>query len=123
MEACEHAEAATKTHAQRPTSVRFLAEEDFLALATEAADMGVLGEHEVDPIMRMYRAACASGVPLAAKLGNTGYYVVRDGDDRSVPAGWAHVLYDREGGGGTATPNGGKTDDKGAEVVCKVRTE
>ncbi|CAM9496642.1 unnamed protein product, partial [Laminaria digitata] len=97
MGACEHAEAAVTTHAQRPKSVMFHAEEDFLALAKEAADEGVLGEHEVNPIMHMYHAACASGVPLAAKLGDTGYYVVRDGSDQSVPAGWAHVFCDREG--------------------------
>lgn len=123
MGACEHAEAAVTTHAQRPKSVMFHAEEDFLALAKEAADEGVLGEHEVNPIMHMYHAACASGVPLAAKLGDTGYYVVRDGSDQSVPAGWAHVFCDREGGEGTAALYGRKVDDREVELVCKVRTK
>lgn len=81
--------------------------------------MRVLGKHEVDPIMHMYRAACVSGVPLAAKLGDTGYYVVRDGDDRSVPAGWAHVLCDREGRGGIATRNGRKTGDLDASTLSR----
>lgn len=119
MMACEHGQAARTTPARQPTSLTFHAEEDLLALATQAVGEGVLGEDDVDRIMDMYRTACRSGVPIAAKLGDTGYYVVRDGDDRYYPAGWAHVLCDLEGGGSAVARKKRKTGYR--EVVCKVR--
>lgn len=119
MKACEHGEAARNTPAHQPKAVRFHAESDLLALATEAVAAGVLGEKEVEQILKKYRAACGFGVPLVAKLGETGYYVVWDGDNRSYPAGWAHVLCDLEGGASTASRKKRKTEHR--PIVCKVR--
>lgn len=119
METCEHGEAARNTPAQQPKAVRFDAEADLHALAMEATSAGVLGADVVDRIIEKYRAACASGVPLVAKLGETGYYVVWDGDNRSYPAGWAHVLCDLEGGASTASRKKRKTEHRA--IVCKVR--
>ena len=120
--ACEHVEAAEIARAQRPNSVRFQAEEDLLALAAAAASAGVMGEREVDRVMKMHRAACASGVPLAAKLGDTGYFVVRDdGDSRYLPAGWAHVLSGREAGEGAAAVVRSRGGADEIEIGCKVR--
>ena len=118
VSSCRHGAAALSVQAQNPTSL-VIAEDELLAMANAAMDMGVLGSDTVLTIMSMYRKAGAVGVALVAKLGGTGYHVVRENSNRSFPGGWAHVFYDDESSVSRASRRRRRKEHP--QLMCKVK--
>lgn len=79
---CERSVPARNTPAQHLIAVE-IAGEGLLQLAARPADTGAFGWDGLNKTMNMYREADACGVPSAAKSRKTGYYEVRENDNRS----------------------------------------
>lgn len=108
---CNHGAAvntADKAHKIASATPVFRGEAEFES-ALERLRKGSLNEKMLTRIRNRLKDANDEGVPLLARVGDTGWFVVRDGSryNRTVIGEWAHVKVSRKG--------------SGVAIQCKVR--